>query len=660
MQASPIVTAHGLHKAYGEQVVLQDAELSISQGERVGVVGDNGAGKSTLARILAGREPADRGTVSRKRDAGVLYLEQAPQFSGNPTVREVALGGLAAWTQAVQRHERLSAEVAKTGGDSEDLLQQQAQAAEDVERLGGWEQRHRALALLDQLGIQRPEQRFETLSGGERRRAALARILIAEPDLAILDEPTNHLDAVTVEWLEKYLLDEHSGAVLLVTHDRYLLDRVAQRTLEVADARVFAYEGGYERYLEQKAERLAHAARTEQNRQNFLRRELEWLRRQPKARGTKQKARIARAETALATKAMSAERTAHFELSRARSGKTILECRDLAIELNGQLLVRKLDLFLTSGARVGIVGPSSAGKTTLLRTLLGERSPTSGSVTQGINTRVVYLDQERSGLSEELSVFDNVVGDQPRIELGSSVVEPHAYLERFGFSGSRQRQRVESLSGGERARVALARLLRQQANLVVLDEPTNDLDVATLSALEGLLVEHGITALVVTHDRYFLDRVATMIIAFEGAGRVTVYAGNYSDYRVQAGQRLAALRSAASDKGDAGNEGDASDESDDGDKSDASNEGDHGDKSRRKSKRKLSFSEERQLARLPEQIEAAEARVAALSERLGDPSTYAGGVTDVSQITRDLEAAKHELEALMQRWEELETKKEAL
>ncbi len=630
----PIVAAKHLHKAYGARVVLGDADVALRGGERVGVVGLNGAGKSTLARILAGIEAPDGGELSRRRGATVLYLDQVPRFNDDPTAEEAVASGLSAWRAAVERHEAAAHALRDASGDLDELLAEQAAAAEAVERAGGWEQSHRVASMLENLGVARTDARVSTLSGGEQRRVALARILIARPDLAILDEPTNHLDAGTIEWLEGYLLDEHTGGVLLITHDRYLLDRVATRTLEVADGNVYSYDGGYGLYLEQKAERLAHAARVEANRQNFLRGELEWLRRQPKARTTKQKARIERAEAAKAARAPKAEHTVKLEVDVARAGKTVLELRGLGLEIDGRSLVRDLDLFVTQGERIGVVGRNGTGKTTLLRAIVGERAPDAGSVVRGRNTHIAYFDQSRSGLDDDLSVFDNVTGDQSRIELGGQVIEPRTYLERFGFDGHKQRQPVGSLSGGERARVALARLLRQSANLVILDEPTNDLDVATLAALESMLVDYDITAIVVTHDRWFLDRVARSILAFEGDGRVTHYPGNYDTYRrlrAQATKDVVAPPEAAPPPPP------------------------------RPARRKkaLGFAEARELEALPDAIAAAEARVTELTAVLGDPASYAGGGADIQQVTADLEAARGEVERLMARWEDLETKKEA-
>src|SRR5450755_292078 len=535
-----IVTAQNVHRSFGTHTVLRAADMSIAPGERIGVVGLNGAGKSTLSRILADTEAADSGTVARRRGATVAYLEQVPQFDGDPTALEAVTSGLKGWSEAVARHEAASLALSRGDGNVEALLDEQQRAATDVERLGGWDRQHRVSAFLDHLGIHRPDAKISSLSGGEQRRVALARVLISSPDLAILDEPTNHLDAETIEWLEEYLIDEYQNAILLITHDRYLLDRVAQRTVEVANGEVYSYDGGYQLYLEQKAERMAHAERTESNRQNFLRKELEWLSRQPKARSTKQKARIDRAETAKAVTGPRLERTAALELDVVRSGKTILELRDLRVAIGGRTLIDKLTLFLTEGERIGIVGPNGSGKTTLLKTLLGELPPASGSVILGQNTKIAYFDQRRSGLDDSKSIFENVVGDQSRIELGGEVIEPRSYLERFAFDAHKQRQKVSSLSGGERARVALARLLRQSANLVILDEPTNDLDVATLGALESMLVDFGVTALVVTHDRWFLDRVATSVLAFEEGGHATRYPGNYTTYRRLKAQRESA------------------------------------------------------------------------------------------------------------------------
>jgi ABC transport system ATP-binding/permease protein len=634
-----IVAAHGLQKGYGNHIVLRAADLIIEPGERVGVVGLNGAGKSTLGKLLAGVETPDAGNIARRRGTRIEYLDQVPSFDGALTAEQVVLQGLTAWNDAVARHTAASAALSDPGADHERLLEEQSSAAEEVERLGGWDQLHRVHAVLGHLGIERHDAPVKEMSGGEQRRVALARLLVARPDLAILDEPTNHLDAETIEWLEQHLIDEFPGAVLLITHDRYLLDNVAQRTVEVADGEAFSYDGGYERYLEQKAERQAHAQRAESNRQNFLRRELEWLRRMPKARTTKSQARIDRAEAAINAPRLKQEQKVSLEMDVSRAGKTLLELRDATLEIGGRTLVKSLTLFVVQGDRIGIVGPNGAGKTTLLRAILGQHPLAGGTVNVGKNTRVAYFDQKRSGLDDSKSIWDNVTGDQSRIELGGEVIDPRSYLERFAFDSHKQRQPVGSLSGGERARVALARLLRQSANLVLFDEPTNDLDVATLGAVEGMLLDFGVTALIVTHDRYFLDRVASSILAFEDDGVVVHYPGNYDQFR--------RLRSEAREARKAAVKAPAVPPA--GARTSSQRPG--------PKKKALSNAEERELAGLLDRIDQAEQLVSSLMGKLGDPSTYTGGGNEVARLQRELEAAKADAQRLTVRWEELEVKR---
>ncbi|HET9952864.1 MAG TPA: ABC-F family ATP-binding cassette domain-containing protein [Polyangiaceae bacterium] len=651
----PIIQAHGVSKTYGTRSVLRDVELTIRTRERVGMVGSNGAGKSTLARILAGIEAPDTGNVSRRRGASVVYLSQTPKFEQEISAEETLLEALTAWRDAVARHEAATRAVTTTSGAELDTwLEAQHRAAEDVERLGGWDQRHRAVALLGHVGIQDSKALVTRMSGGEQRRVALARMLLQNPDLAILDEPTNHLDAETIEWLEQYLIEEHTGAVLLITHDRYLLDRVAERTFEINDGQVFSYDGGYELYLEQKAERDAQAARTEQNRQNFLRRELEWLQRQPKARTTKQKARIERAEAAKQAIAPKREANLELELETVRAGKTILELRELSLDMPGEgprrPLIRNLDLFLARGEIIGIVGPNGSGKTSLLRAILGELSPQSGRIVVGQNTKIAYFDQNRTGLKEEASIYENVSEDQSTIELGGTALDPRSYLERFNFDRYAQRQPVGSLSGGERARVALAKLLRQPSNLLLMDEPTNDLDVRTLGALESMLLDAGATALVVTHDRWFLDRIASRILAFENDARVVVYPGNYSSF--------ARLRREAREAHEAVQKQQAAALAAETAKKEAERKKVAGPTEAPPAKPKpLNRAERDELAQLPDRIERAEQLVTELTHQLSDPAAHSGGGSRAAEILKQLDATKLEVERLMARWEELETRK---
>jgi len=636
--SAPVLTARGLRKAFGPQVLLDDVSLSIHDGERLGLVGINGSGKSTLARVLAGVEPLDEGEVATRRDAHVMYLEQEPSFATGTTAREVVTSGLSAWNAARRRHEEASAALAAGDGKVDRLLEQQAAASAEVERLGGWDADHRVDAYMTRLGVPDAEAPMDRMSGGERRRVALARILVGRPDLAILDEPTNHLDIDSIEWLERYLIEEHTGALLLITHDRYVLDRVVTRTVELDRGGVYSYEGGWEDYLEAKAERLAHEARTEANRQNFLRRELDWLRRSPKARTGKQKARIKRAQQAVGAKPEARrEQVGELRMSGGRLGRTVLELRGLEVELGGRRLVDGLDLTVTKGERIGVIGPNGAGKTSLLRVLMGTLEPSEGDVEVGKNTRFAYLDQARGGLEDDRSILDNVAGDRRKVTIGDREVDVRGWLEGFLFDGAKQRQMVGALSGGERARVALARMLLEPANVLLLDEPTNDLDVATLGALESMLLDLSGTALVVTHDRYFLDRVATAILAFEGDGRVVRYAGNYESYRAQRPER-------------AGPE--APSEPVDEPKPRRSEPA--SDPARKKG---LTYGERLELDELMERIDTAESDVAAREAELSDPDLYATRGEEVPELNAALERAQAELAELMARWEELESRR---
>jgi len=638
----PILTATDLHKSFGLQRILGGATLSIHTGERVGLVGVNGSGKSTLARILAGVEAPDAGTLARRRGAEILYLDQDPNFEATLTPRQIVEGGLAAWSEAKARHDHASTALSRGHGDLATLVTEQEQAAADVERLGGWDMAHEVESIMGHVGVLRPDAPVGTLSGGERRRTALARILVARPALGILDEPSNHLDVETVEWLEGYLLDEYEGALLLITHDRYLLDRVAQRTLEIDQGLVYSYDGGYEDYLEAKAERLSFEARSEANRQNFLRRELEWLRRQPKARSTKQKARIDRAQEAKAAPPPKVEKTTELALDSVRAGKTILELKKLTLTIGGRTLVKDLDFVLTSGERLGVVGRNGTGKTTLIRAILGDFAPEKGEVVVGRNTRIAYFDQHRAQLDDARSIFDNVAGDNSRIEVGGQMYDVRGYLERFLFDSHKQRQPVGSLSGGERARVALAKILSRGSNLIILDEPTNDLDVATLGALEQLLIDFDGCAITVTHDRYFLNRIATSILAFQGDGEVVRYAGNYDDFRTQRARadeekaRIEAARATVVKEKERERE-----------------------KPREAGKAKLTYAEQKELDGLPDRIEAADKAVAEIEVQLADPAFYATRGSEVGAMNAEIEKRRAVASRLLSRWEELETKREA-
>jgi ABC transport system ATP-binding/permease protein len=630
-----ILSARDIRRTYGIREVLRGANFSIDERERVGLVGRNGSGKSTLARILADVEPPDTGEVARRSGLRVGYLAQEPSFEAGARALDAVLAGLARWQAAFDRHTEVSALLAGDPGERVDaLLHEQAELAASIERLGGWDLRHEALALLDRLGVPDPEASVDTMSGGERRRVALARLLVAWPDLAILDEPTNHLDLETIEWLEQWLANRFTGALILVTHDRYLLDRLVTRTVEVEHGEVYSYQGGWSRYLEAKAEREAHADRVDANRRNFLRRELEWLRRTPQARGTKQKARIDRVQQAVAARDAAEPRpeAARIELGHEAAGRTILDAEGVAVEVGGRRLLDGVELRLSKGERVGLVGPNGCGKTSLLRVLTGELEPAAGSVTIGKRTRVAFLQQTRGGLDDDASVFDNVGEGSTRVVLGDLELDLRSYLERFLFDNHAQRQKVGTLSGGERARVALAKTLRSGANLVILDEPTNDLDVMTLSALEDALLDYPGAVLVVTHDRWFLDRIATALLVF-GNGRLERHEGGWADY-------VERRRQAARERDDAAAPSPAA-------KSAAPTPS-------KPRARKLTYAEELELDGLLERVDEAEQAVAALEAELAAADFYERPVADQQQVFAELDAARTEAGRLADRWAELE------
>jgi len=550
------------------------------------------------------------------------------------------LTGLSAWWKQKERYEQASERLAEHPEDAR-ALHDQTESLSELLRLGGFDVSHRARAILSALNVRDPEALVGTLSGGERRRVALSRVLVAEPDLAILDEPTNHLDIDAISWLESYLADQYRGAVLLITHDRYFLDGVVDRTLEVERGRVYGYEGGFADYLRGKAERIAMAERTEQNRQNFLRKELDWLSRSPPARTTKQRARIERAESAVADRPAAKAKKLDLELVGTRAGKTILSMNRVCIDTPlgaspMRRLITELSFDLTEGERVGILGPNGAGKSTLLKAVLGEHAIVSGQLTLGRNSKVAYLSQHRTGLDEDKTVLENVAGGGSHVRVGDRDVHAMTYLEKFLFTGADVRKPVKALSGGERTRVALARVLREQTNLLLLDEPTNDLDLDTLAALEELIIEHNITTMVVTHDRWFLDRIATSVLWFEGDGRVTRLAGNYTS--------VSEFRNARAD------------EQKQADRAKAAAEVRSEAPAQRK-KPGLSYKEQRELEQVEARIEAVDAELARMEVDLADPRLYQQRAAEIPERLAARDTLRAESEALMERWSALEEKR---
>ena len=618
--------------------------MVLQPGERVGLLGINGSGKSTLAKIMAGELVPDSGEVRTAKNLRISYFAQEPNLDPSKTAREVVAEGLGPWKEAYDRYEAITSSLGHGGGSNmEALVAEQQQCGADIERLGGWERMHQVERCLEHMGVERRDALSSELSGGEKRRVALARLLVSQPDLAILDEPTNHLDVETIEWLEEELVNNFKGALLFITHDRYMLDRVAQRIVEIDRNEMYSYKGGWDAYLEAKAERAAHESRTESNRQNFLRTELEWLSRSPQARTTKQKARIKRVEGVRDQGGPKAHQAASkIAIREARTGGTIIDIVGLGLELGGKTLIGKLDLFLAKGDRIGVLGRNGAGKTSLFRAILGQLEPTRGTITLGATMRIGYFEQARANLEPEESIFENVIGNRGDVQLGDDRITNYAYLERFQFDRKRSRDKVKLLSGGERARVALAKMLIEPVNLLLLDEPTNDLDVATLSSLEDMLVTTGATAIVITHDRYFLDRIATSILAFEGEGKVVRYASAYQALEA------AKARPKSANKVELVKDPEPSTPAVAGTASKLA--------ASKLTASKLTFAERIELEGILDHISKCEAAVAAVETELANPDGQGQGGSHFAELGKRLHAAQADLEAVLERWEYLEAK----
>ena len=609
---SALLTVQGLEKRYGTRTVLRGASFALHERDRVGMIGANGAGKSTLLKMLVARAPVsqinedrfersslgmddaqlvpDEGLITWRRDLVLEYVSQEPTFDDGATVGTV---------------------LARDG-------------VEDYE-IG---------TIANALHLPPMDSRMDALSGGERRRTALARALLGRAEVLILDEPTNHLDTPTVEWLEQRLAN-WQGALIVVTHDRYFLDRVATRILEVDRGKVYAYEGDYAEFLLKQAERLATEAEAEYQRVSFIRREIDWIRRSPPARTTKAKARIDRFDAAVGAKPTEEDkRAAQLALrlpTGPRLGSTIIDLERVTKSLGGKLLFRDLTYVMKPRDRIGIVGPNGVGKTTLIKTILGLLPADGGTVTVGPNTRPAYLEQGRTELRDELTVLEEVGDGYDYVELPDGKVHVRGFLRMMAFPDSVADTKVGQLSGGERNRVQLARLLRRGGNLLVLDEPTNDLDLPTLGALEEGLIDFPGCALIVSHDRWFLDRVATAILAFEGDGKVTLYEGSYSFYAERRPKSAPARKPPTETKETRPPPTKAA-----------------------VVRRKLTFKEKHELAGIEEAIGLAERKVTELEATLSNPAVFKDRPTDIHELIADLDTARAEVERLYARWSELD------
>lgn len=621
IQNDAILSATELQLSFGNQPVLDGATLAVYPGEKVGLVGRNGCGKSTFLRVIAGEEEADGGTISRKQGLKVGYLSQEFQLDDEATVEENIRAGAAELFAAIDRFE--------TGENLSPAVMEQLQ--EEIDHADGWNIESRIGILMRELSSPPGDRMVGYLSGGEKRRVGLCRALLAQPDLLILDEPTNHLDAEAIAWLETYLANA-GAACLFVTHDRYFLDRIATRIVELSGGRFFSHDGNYSDYLVAKEERGQREQAAEHKRQRFLSREIEWVRAGVKARGTKQRNRL---ENFYAVKAQKApEQELDMDLvipTPPRLANLVVDLEEVGFYYERAPLFLGVDLSCKAGECIGVVGPNGAGKTTLLRILMGEENPTTGSVRIGKRTEFNYVDQTRLELDEDNSVLEEVSQGIDFVKFGDESISVRGYLRRFLFTDDRINDRIGNLSGGEKNRVLLAKILRRGGNFLVLDEPTNDLDLQTLRVLEEALINFGGTAIVVSHDRWFLDRVCDRVVVFDGHGHLSVNEGNYS-YYLQKRKACEAASAAAKPKPakkkrvrpDAGKP------------------------------RKLKWKEERELEGMEEAILEVESRVGEIETKLNDPAFYIDHSEEAVELSRELEEKKAEVQSLYDRWEELE------
>ncbi len=530
----------GVGKVYPpKKQVLKDIYLSFYYGAKIGVLGLNGSGKSSLLKIIAGADKNYVGEITMSKGYAVGLLEQEPQLDKNKTVKEVVEEGRSEVIGLLKEYEAVSNKLGQnvSPDEMEKLLERQSALQEKIEAANGWELENELELAMDALRCPPADARIEVLSGGERRRVALCRLLIQEPDILLLDEPTNHLDAESVQWLEQHL-QQYKGTVIAVTHDRYFLDNVAGWILELDRGQGIPFQGNYTSWLEQKQERLAKEEKAESQRKKTLERELEWIRMSPKGRHAKGKARLTRYEDLVNQRQEQQAQDLEIYIPPGpRLGDVVVEASKIGKAFGDKVLFEDLSFSLPRGGIVGVIGPNGAGKTTLFRMIVGKDKPDSGTIRIGETVKLGYVDQDRT-LDATKTVYEVISDGKDTIKLGKAEVNARAYCGRFNFGGTDQQKKVKDLSGGERNRVHLARMLKEGANLIILDEPTNDLDVNTLRALEEGLEQFGGCAVVSSHDRWFLDRIATHILAFEGDSKVVWYEGNYSEYEADRKRRL--------------------------------------------------------------------------------------------------------------------------
>jgi len=534
-----IYTMMRVSKFYDKKPVLKDISLSYFYGAKIGVLGLNGSGKSSLLRILAGVDKEFNGQTILSPGYTVGYLEQEPLVDCAKTVREVVEEGVQETVDLLKEFEAINLAFADPDADMEKLCDRQAQVQEKLDHLDAWDLDSRLEMAMDALRCPAGDAPVKNLSGGERRRVALCRLLLQKPDILLLDEPTNHLDAESVAWLEHHL-QQYAGTIIAVTHDRYFLDNVAGWILELDRGEGIPWKGNYSSWLEQKQERLRREEKSEGARQKTLERELEWIRMSPKGRHAKSQARISAYEKLLGQEVAKQEKELELYIPPGpRLGDIVIEAQGVSKAYGDRLLYENLSFRLPPGGIVGVIGPNGAGKTTLFRLITGQEKADGGTFKTGETVKLAYVDQSRE-LDGDKSIWEEITGGQEQIELGKVLVNSRAYVSRFNFSGTDQQKKVGTLSGGQRNRVHLAKMLKEGANVILLDEPTNDLDVNTMRALEEALENFAGCAVVISHDRWFLDRIATHILAFEGDSQVTFFEGNFSEYEEDKKKRLGA------------------------------------------------------------------------------------------------------------------------
>lgn len=528
----------GVSKVYKpNKTVLKDIYLSFFYGAKIGVLGLNGAGKSTLLRIIAGLDDNYIGDISRQKGVTFGYLSQEPELDPNKTVKEIVQEGVQETMDLIKEYEAVNEGFSDPDADFEALIEKQTKLQEKIDNIGAWDIDSKLEQAMDALRCPPGDAKIDVLSGGEKRRVALCRLLLKKPDVLLLDEPTNHLDAESVGWLEQHLA-RYEGTVIAVTHDRYFLDNVAGWILELDRGEGIPFKGNYSSWLEQKRDRLAVEEKQESKRQKTLQQELEWIRQNPKGRRAKSKARINSYEELLSEEHQKVrDEMEIFIPAGPRLGNKVIVAEHVKKGYDDILLVEDLNFSLPPGGIVGVIGPNGAGKTTLFRMITGEEKPDSGKIEVGETVKLSYVDQKRP-LDPNKTIWEEISGGQDVINLGNREVNSRAYVARFNFSGSDQQKKVNEISGGERNRVHLAKILKEGSNVLLLDEPTNDLDVNTLRALEEAMLEFAGCVVVISHDRWFLDRVATHILAFEGNSEVYWYEGNYQEYEENKRKRL--------------------------------------------------------------------------------------------------------------------------